>query len=144
MTQEVGAGTTTESDQQEIVRLLATRGWDEGFRFDLGTIYVARDPELIAVLVAIEFGQHDVVLDNMLVKEKRRRQGVGTRLVSAALKNNVGNVYVACREDSVDFYRSLGFEMLMGGIEATPEPAREYWQIVGNRAPLVMRLVRRR
>lgn len=122
----------------EIVELLATRGWGDEFDPDLGDIYIAVDESVIACLQVVEIDDDTAVLDMVLVDEARRREGVGTALVTAATVGSPGSVYVSCRAEAVPFYESLGFTLLDGGVESAPPEVKEYWRQVGNRAPLAM------
>lgn len=127
-----------DEDVPEVLELLESRGWAEGFDAARGDVYVAWDDGVIGCLQKIEIDDQSHVLDVVLVDEKRRREGIGTELVRVAT-NEVHDVYVSCRQDAVGFYESLGFTLLADGLDAAPPRVQEYWRGVRNRAPLVMR-----
>lgn len=87
----------------------------------VGTLVVAILPNLA------HGGAHYAVVENVVVDEEYRGEGVGTALVREAVERarKVGAYKLALcsnlqREESHAFYRSLGMEQTHAGFEVTP------------------------
>lgn len=131
-------GRADAEDLAELRQLLATKGWDDEFDPARGTLFVARDQATVGCLQVVDVDHDTAVLDIMFVQEERRREGIGTALMDAAMTDRPRNLYLSCREDAVSFYETLGFHLLPGGPEEAPESVKTYWRTAGNRAPLAM------
>ncbi|MGH2756972.1 MAG: GNAT family N-acetyltransferase [Actinomycetota bacterium] len=95
-----------------------------------GTAFVARDGGIVGCLRLVEVQPQTVVVDNVLVVEDRRGDGIGTRLVQAAMNTRGGRLFLCCHEERIAFYERLGFSLLPNGFDDAPEPVQDYWRKV--------------
>ena len=113
-------------DAQEILALYGSVGWTAytdrpealkaGFDRSLLCLAAYEGKELVALLRAVGDGQTVVLLQDILVHPARQRQGIGTKLVRAALERfrDVRQVQLVTddRPETASFYESLGFRDL--------------------------------
>ena len=113
-------------DGQEILALYDSVGWTAytdrpealkaGFDRSLLCLAAYEGKELVALLRAVGDGQTVVLLQDILVHPARQRQGIGTKLVRAALERfrDVRQVQLVTddRPETASFYESLGFRDL--------------------------------
>ena len=113
-------------DEAEVLALYESVGWTAytreprvlraGFEGSLFCLAAYEEDRLVGLLRAVGNGQTVVLLQDILVRPDRQRQGVGTGLVRAALArcNNVRQVQLVTddRPETLAFYASLGFQPL--------------------------------
>jgi predicted N-acetyltransferase YhbS len=116
-------------DRADLQEFLAGRGWDDS-NLNEGVSFVARDGTIVGCVRFIEVAPQTVVVDDVMVKEGRRREGIGTRVMHAAMSGRGGTLYLCCHDEIRNFYRPLGFE----DIEVGDAPAEviEYWRKVDD------------
>lgn len=119
----------TRHDKDDIRELLATREWDNA-DLNEGKSFIARDGKVIGHVRVVEVEPQVVVVDDVLVAEDRRGDGIGTDLMKAAMLAQGGTMYCCCHEDRIAFYERLGFELLPNGFDDAPESAQQYWRKV--------------
>ena len=119
----------TRHDRPDIRELLSSHGWDD---VDLseGTAFIARDGGIVGCVRLVEVAPNTLVVDDVLVKEGRRHEGIGRRLMQTVLNSRGGTLYLCCHEERLGFYRHFGFEVL--GVEECPSPVVDYWKKVGD------------
>lgn len=126
----------TRRDHDDIKELLARHGWDgDDLReasevLAQATTFIARQGPVIGCVSAVEVEPQTVVLDNVLVHEDHRNEGIGRQLIQAALNTRGGTMYLCCHEERLRFYGHLGFEPL--GIEDCPPAVVGYWKKVDD------------
>lgn len=113
-------------DEAEMLALYESVGWTAytkepqvlraGFEGSLFCLAAYEEDQLVGLLRAVGDGQTVVLLQDILVRPDRQRQGVGTKLVRAALDRcgTVRQVQLITddRPETVAFYESLGFRSL--------------------------------
>ena len=122
----------TRHDKDDIRELLSTRDWGVETNLDEGKAFIARDGKVVGCVRMIEVEPQTVVVDNVLVHEDRRGNGIGTQLMQGAMNNQGGKLYLCCHEDRIAFYERLGFTQLPGGFDDAPASVQEYWRKVGD------------
>lgn len=122
----------TRHDKDDLRALLATRDWAEDTNLDEGTAFIARDGGVIGCVRLIEVEPQAVVVDSVLVQEDRRGNGIGTRLMQAAMNSRGGKLFLCCHDDRIAFYERLGFALLAGGFEDAPDSVQSYWRRCGD------------
>ncbi len=95
-----------------------------------GTSFIARDGRIVGALRVVEVEPRTLVIDGVLVREDRRNEGIGRRLVQAALNSRGGTVYLCCHEERLPFYGHLGFSEV--DVQEAPPPVRSYWESNGD------------
>ena len=121
----------TRHDKDDIRALLATREWDNP-DLDEGKSFIARDGKVIGHVRVVEVEPTVVVVDDVLVAEDRRGNGIGTAVMKAAMLAQGGTMYCCCHEDRIAFYERLGFTLLPNGFDDAPPSAQEYWRKVDD------------
>ena len=122
----------TRHDRDDIQELLSAQGWTDSDLTE-GVTYFARDGGVIGCVRLIEVEPQAVVVDDVLVAEPRRGQGIGRDLMKAAMNALGGKLYLCCHDEHIAFYESFGFSLLD---KATlPEKVRAYFDRTGDLDP---------
>ena len=82
----------TRHDKDDIQELLSTQGRTDSDLSE-GVTYFARDGGVIGCVRLIEVEPQTVVVDDVLVAEARRGQGIGRELMKAAMNALGGKLY---------------------------------------------------
>jgi GNAT superfamily N-acetyltransferase len=116
-------------DKADLQEFFESQGWDE-VDLNEGVALMARDGSIVAGLRLVEVAPQSVVVDDVVVREERRREGIGTRLIQAAMNSRGGTLYLCCHDEIRNFYRPLGFDDI-DVIEAPPEVVA-FWRKVDD------------
>lgn len=119
----------TRHDKADLKELLEAHGWGNA-NLDEGAAFIAREGRIIGCVRLIEVEPQVLVVDDVLVQEDRREEGIGRRLLQAAMNSRRGTLYLCCHEERLNFYRHFGFQQI--AIDDAPESARAYWEKVGD------------
>ncbi|HEV3472297.1 MAG TPA: GNAT family N-acetyltransferase [Actinomycetota bacterium] len=122
----------TRHDHDDVIALLRTNDWQDDVDFKEGTVFIARDGGVVGCVRLVEVEPQTVVVDNVLVLEERRGNGIGSDLMRAAMNSRGGKLYLCCHEDRIAFYERLGFSVLPGGFYDAPVSVQEYWRKVDD------------
>ena len=115
-------------DKDDVRALIEAQGWDAD-HVDEGTTLIAREGAVTGCVRLIEVEPQTVVLDDFLVREDKRGQGLGRRLMQAAMNNRGGTLYLSCHDDVISFYEKLGFAQV--AYEELPQAVKDYFERVG-------------
>lgn len=99
----------TRHDKADIAEFLKSEWPSENFNVDRGTALVAREGKIVGHVRLIEVAPQTLVVEEVLVEKDRRRQGLGTRLMEAAMNNKGGKLFLCCHEEEMPFYEKFGF-----------------------------------
>lgn len=77
-----------------------------------GSYFFARDGSLVGALRVIEVAPQTVIIEDVLVKEGRRGEGIGQQLMQAALNSRGGSMFLCCHAETIGFYERFGFSEL--------------------------------
>jgi len=119
----------TRHDKPDVQEFLAAHGW-ENSNVDEGTIFVARDGNVVGCVKLVEVAPQTVVVDDMLVRDGRRREGIGSALMNAAMNSRGGRLYLCCHEETMPFYDGFGFVLVDEG--DLPPPVVTYLEAVDD------------
>lgn len=122
----------TRHDKSDIAELLATNGWEDA-DVDRGKIWIARDGKVVGMVQLIEVAPQTVVVDNVLVREDRRGEGIGRRVLEAAMMGMGGTLYLCCHPEYLGFYSKFGFTEVAP--DALLQPVSDYFAEVGDLPP---------
>jgi predicted N-acetyltransferase YhbS len=113
----------TRHDRADIAQFLAANGFGGG-DVARGATFFARDGGVIGSIRLVEVEPGAVVVDDMVVAAERRRQGIGTSLVRAAMNSRGGALFVRCPSEHRPFFESVGFATVPEG--DLPGAVRDY------------------
>ncbi len=98
----------TRHDKADIQAFLESHGWDVQDPGQ-GVFFFARDGRVVGSIRFIEVAPQIVVVQDMVVHEDRRNEGIGTQLMRAAMNSRGGTLYLRCTNDLGGYYERLGF-----------------------------------
>jgi N-acetylglutamate synthase-like GNAT family acetyltransferase len=101
----------TRHDRADVEKLLLDHEWDLDL-IDKCTAFIARDGAVVGTVRLIEVAPQTVVVEDVLVHKDRRAEGIGRRLIQAAMNSRGGTLYLCCHDDRKRFYAHFGFEEL--------------------------------
>jgi len=119
----------TRHDKADVKDLLEGHGWDDS-NIDTGTIFMARDGVVVGCIKIVEVAPQTLVVDDMLVREGRRREGIGADLMRAAMNSRGGTMWLCCHEEPIPFYERFGFALVAE--PELPEPVVDYLKSVDD------------
>lgn len=122
----------TRHDKADLEEFFKSEDWDDPV-LDRGIAYIARDGAVVGNVRLIEVAPETVIVEDVLVKEDRRGQGLGERLMKAAMAGKGGTLYLCCHPERLRFYTDLGFTELP--FDDQPEDVRAYFQQHGDAPP---------
>ena len=96
-------------DKSDIQEFLQAEWPHENFNVDRGTAFIAREGAIVGHARLIEVAPQTLVVEEVVVKADRRREGLGTRLMEAAMNNKGGTLFLSCHEEHIPFYEKFGF-----------------------------------
>lgn len=120
----------TRHDKVDIKEFLSSEWPKADFNVDRGTAFVAREGAIVGHARLIEVAPQTLVVEEILVKKDRRRQGVGTRLLEAAMSNQGGKLFLCCHEEEIPFYEKLGFSTVP--FEDLPAEVQQHHRAEGD------------
>lgn len=94
--------------------------------------FLARDGSIVGALRLFEIESDKVIVEDVLVRDGRRGQGIGAQLMNAAMMSRGGTLFICCHPERIAFYERLGFTEK--SFEDLPVTIRE-WYIKDGGAP---------
>lgn len=119
----------TRHDKDDLKELLESHGWGD-VNVDEGTAFIARDGKVVGCVRLVEVEPQTVVVDDVLVQEDRRGEGIGRRIMQTAMNSRGGTMYLCCHEERLRFYEHFGFKEI--SVEDAPESVVSYWRKVDD------------
>jgi predicted N-acetyltransferase YhbS len=113
----------TRHDKEDIRTLLLENEWEDD-KLDKGTAFIARDGAVVGTIRLIEVEPQTVIVEDVLVARNRRREGIGSRLMEAAMNARGGTLYLYCHDDTIPFYERFGFSLV--SFEDQPQSVQEF------------------
>lgn len=98
----------TRHDKADVKQLYEEHGWHDA-SVEEGTLFMARDGNVVGCVKLVEVAPQTLVVDDVLVRSERRREGIGSELMRAAMNSRGGSMYLCCHEENVKFYERFGF-----------------------------------
>lgn len=115
----------TRRDKDDLEGFFKENGWENPV-LDKGTAFIARVGKIVGNVRVIEVDTNVLVIEDVLVAEDRRGDGLGTQLMQAALNSRGGKVFLACHEERLDWYGRLGFSQIE--FDELPEPVKDFYR----------------
>jgi N-acetylglutamate synthase-like GNAT family acetyltransferase len=103
---------------------MSTQGKSVGF--------VARDGLIVGSLQLFEPESNLVIIEDVLVRDGRRGEGIGAQLLNAAMMSRGGTLFLVCHPERRAFYGRSGFTEKP--FDELPEPIRD-WFVNEEAAP---------
>lgn len=119
----------TRHDTSDLEEFFKSESWDDPV-LDSGKAFIARDGAIMGNVRLIEMVPEVLVVEDVLVKEDRRGQGIGTKLMQAMMKSRGGTLYLCCHPERLRFYTDLGFSEQL--FEDLPASVRAYFEEHGD------------
>jgi predicted N-acetyltransferase YhbS len=119
----------TRHDKADVRELLETHDWGDS-NIDAGNIFIARDGVVVGCVKLVEVAPQTVVVDDMLVRKERRREGIGADLMRAAMNSRGGTMFLCCHEELIRFYERFGFALVSE--DDLPAPVVAYLESVDD------------
>ena len=123
---------STRHDRSDIQELWDATGYGDS-DVTRGKTFIARDGAVVGTVRMIEVAPQVVVVDDVVVKEDRRGEGIGRQLMQTALNSIGGKLYLCCHEDKKAFYGHFGFAEVPK--TELPEPVAAYLSAAGDLDP---------
>jgi predicted N-acetyltransferase YhbS len=98
----------TRHDKDDRVALFESQKWDDPI-IDRGVSFIARDGAVVGNVTLVEVEPQTVVVEDVLVADTHRGQGIGRQMIQAAMNSRGGTLYLCCHSDRLAFYGHFGF-----------------------------------
>jgi N-acetylglutamate synthase-like GNAT family acetyltransferase len=121
----------TRHDRADIAEFLKANGWHEP-DLSRGVAFFARDGAVVGCVRLVEVAPQTVVVEDMVVAQTRRGEGIGASLMRAAMNSRGGTLYLSCHDDVEGFYEGFGFAPVDRA--ELPEPVRDHFTETGELA----------
>lgn len=122
----------TRHDHADMRDLLEAQGWGDS-DITKGKSWIARDGRIVGMVRLIEVAPQTVVVDDMLVREDRRGEGIARRVLEAAMMGLGGTLFLCAHEEHVPFYEKFGFRQISA--DTLLEPVANYFDETGDLNP---------
>jgi N-acetylglutamate synthase-like GNAT family acetyltransferase len=112
-------------DRTDLEDFFKAHDWNDP-HLDQGVGFIARDGGIVGALRLIEVEPNVLVIEDVLVKDDRRGQGIGAQLMRAAMNSRGGRLVLCCHPERIAFYERQGFTEIP--YEELPESARGFFE----------------
>lgn len=119
----------TRHDRADLEAFFKAEEWDDPI-LDKGIAFIARDGGIVGNVRLIEMEPQTLVVEDVVVQRDHRAQGLGRRLMQAAMNGRGGTLYLCCHPERLRFYKELGFAELP--FEELPDSVRSYFEEHGD------------
>jgi N-acetylglutamate synthase-like GNAT family acetyltransferase len=117
----------TRHDKDDLRKFYESQEWEPT---EEGVAFIARDGEIVGTARLIDVAPQTVVIEDVVVAEDRRGQGIGASVMQAAMNSRGGTLYLLCHEPVIGFYEKFGFKLLP--FENQPAEVRAYFERNGD------------
>ena len=119
----------TRHDKSDLEDFFKSQEWEDPI-LDRGVAFIARDGSIVGNVRLIEVETNKLVVEDVVVKEERRGEGIGAQLMQAAMNSRGGTLYLCCHPPRLRFYGDLGFEEVP--FDELPQPVAAYFDEHGD------------
>lgn len=99
----------TRHDQADRIEFFESHEWDYHKGHLKEVAYVARDGGIVGNVSLLEVDPQTLIVEDVVVAEDRRGQGVGRQLMQAAMNSRGGKLFLCAHPEEKGFYEKLGF-----------------------------------
>jgi N-acetylglutamate synthase-like GNAT family acetyltransferase len=119
----------TRHDKEDLIEFLKQGDWQDA-PVEAGTAFIARDGGIVGSVRLVETAPQTVIIEEMLVHEDRRGEGIGRQVLQAAMNSRGGKLFLCCHDDVIAFYEKLGFSLIE--FEDQPHEVQDYFKAHGD------------
>ena len=101
-------------DRADVAGFLGAQGYS-GDGVGRGTVFFAREGGVVGSVRLVEVAPQVLVIEDLVVDRQRRRQGIGSRLMQAAMNSRGGALFVRTEPAYSPFFERLGFAEVPAG-----------------------------
>lgn len=113
----------TRHDQADRLQFFADQQWDHRTGPLKEVSFIARDGGIVGNVSLLEVDPKTLIVEDVIVRKDRRGEGIGRRLMQAAMNSRGGTLYLCCHPETVGFYAKFGF--IEKPFDELPEVIRE-------------------
>ena len=99
----------TRHDQADRLEFFKQHDWDHHTGPLKEVSFIARDGGIVGNVSLLEVDPQTLIVEDVVVHEDRRGQGIGRQLMQAAMNSRGGKLYLCCHPETLDFYAKFGF-----------------------------------
>lgn len=116
-------------DRDELKDFYLSQEWGE-VRVEEGVAFFAREGAISGAIRLVEAEPNVVMVDDVVVREDKRGQGVGKALMQAAMNSRGGKLFLVCHPPVTRFYEDFGFTAVE--YESLPQSIKDYLERDGD------------
>lgn len=99
----------TRHDQADRLSFFEAHEWDHHTGPLKEIPFIARDGGIVGNVSLLEVDPQTLIVEDVLVHKERRKEGIGRRLMQAAMNSRGGKLFLCCHSDTLGFYSKFGF-----------------------------------
>lgn len=99
----------TRHDQADRIEFFESHGWDYHKGHLKEIAFIARDGGIVGNVTLLEVDPQTLIVEDVVVEESRRGEGIGRQLMQAAMNSRGGKLYLCCHPETLGFYERFGF-----------------------------------
>lgn len=99
----------TRHDQADRIEFFKANEWDHHTGSLKEVAYIARDGGIVGNVSLLEVDPQTLIIEDVVVAQDRRGEGIGRRLMQAAMNSRGGKLYLCTHPEEKSFYEKLGF-----------------------------------
>jgi predicted N-acetyltransferase YhbS len=116
-------------DKEDVREFHKEQRWEDS-NIDEGVTFIARDGGIVGSIRLVEAAPQTLIVEDVLVTEPRRGEGIGRQLVQAAMNSRGGTMFLCCHDDVISFYEKFDFKEIP--FEQQPAEVQEYFRSHGD------------
>ena len=119
----------TRHDQADRIAFFESHDWDYHKGHLKEVAFIARDGGIVGNVTLLEVDPQTLIVEDVVVDEGRRGEGIGRKLMQAAMNSRGGKLYLCTHPEEKAFYEKLGFAEVP--FDELPQPIRELMEADG-------------
>jgi len=116
-------------DRDELREFYESQDWGVA-HVEEGVAYFAREGAITGAIRLAEAEPNVLMVDDVVVREDKRGQGIGKALVQAAMNSRGGKLFLVCHPPVRSFYEAFGFTEV--DYELLPQSIKDYVERDGD------------
>ena len=99
----------TRHDQADRIAFFESQKWDYHQGHLKEVSFIARDGGIVGNVTLLEVDPQTLIMEDVVVAEDRRGQGIGRQLMQAAMNSRGGKLFLCTHAEEKGFYEKIGF-----------------------------------